>query len=54
MKISSKNDYSEGCYPSILKALLRTNFESDTHTAIRLITSWATTDEMVASFIENI
>lgn len=27
MKISFKNDYSEGCHPRILEALLKTNFE---------------------------
>jgi threonine aldolase len=26
MKYSFKNDYSEGCHPSILEALMRTNF----------------------------
>ena len=26
MKYSFKNDYSEGCHPSILEALVRTNF----------------------------
>ena len=27
MKISFKNDYSEGCHPRILEALLKTNLE---------------------------